>query len=134
MKMAYLTIITMALAFVFSGCSDPCEKAASKAKECHEKSGKKVGAAEEPLFLQICKTNKSKFKKCLDIKDCKKYSECIAKAGTDPKAVTALEKEKAEAEVDTDTPQPAEKPVAPKAKTPVKAMAAPVDTKKVDMK
>ena len=92
MKMVFITTVAFALPLLMSGCADPCDKALKKAESCYKKQKGRQGKSEAPKFLQVCKLNRSKFKSCLDIKDCTKFRKCISKAGTDPKAVTELNK------------------------------------------
>ncbi|MBN2723509.1 MAG: hypothetical protein JXR95_05495 [Deltaproteobacteria bacterium] len=110
-----LAIVLVSVVFTW-GCSDPCEKAVKKAQSCLEKEGKKENKADPPVFLQICKQNRDKFKKCLSINDCVKYRECISKAGTDEKAEKELNKsdssekeEKKTDKVEAKSPEKSEK-------------------------
>ncbi len=92
----FLLLIPFIVISYLSGCSEPCDKAQKKAESCYKKAKGKPKNNEKAAFLELCKINKSKFKKCLSIKDCKKYSECISKASTDPKAVAEIQKRKIE--------------------------------------
>ncbi len=86
------SLLAVTLLLFATACSDPCEKAVKKAEACLKKQKGKAGKTEAPRFIQLCKMNTARFKKCLDLKDCAAYQKCISNAGTDPEALKAYQK------------------------------------------
>jgi hypothetical protein len=89
MNQVYLALVGVSL-LTLVACDVPCDENLKKAQSCFKKKGKVEKPEEVGQFMQVCKLNSSKFEKCLKIKDCKAYSDCLSKAGTDPKAVESL--------------------------------------------
>ncbi len=82
-------IITLVLAATFAlggfaACSDPCTKVADKAIECADNDkAKAILKKAKDKSIEGCKKSddlKKLAKKCADIKDCKKFNECLAGA------------------------------------------------------
>ncbi len=80
-------LITLILAATFAlagfaACSDPCTKIADKAIECaaNDPSKEALKKAKDES-IQACKKSddlQKLAKKCGDVKDCKKFAECLA--------------------------------------------------------
>ena len=80
-------IMTLVLAATFAlgafaACSDPCTKVADKAIECtDDNKAKDVLKKSKDKSIKACKESEDLKKlasKCADIKDCKKFNECLA--------------------------------------------------------
>lgn len=83
--MKKITTLILAATFALGGlaaCSDPCTTVADKAIECAENDpAKEVLKKAKDKSIEACKKSddlKKLAKKCADIKDCKKFAECIA--------------------------------------------------------
>lgn len=82
-------IITLVLAATFAlggfaACSDPCTKVADKVIECADNDKAKAALKKaKDKTIEGCKKSdeaKKLAKKCGDIKDCKKFAECLTGA------------------------------------------------------
>jgi len=121
-----------------AGCGEPCEKSLAKMQKCWKVTQKKdANPADAAIFMQVCKAERSKFKKCSKLTDCAEFSKCISEAATDPRAVEILkqageqaaEGDMAAAPADM-TAAPADMPAAPAdmPTAPADMPAAPADT------
>ena len=76
-----------------AGCGEPCDKSLQKMQKCWKATQKKdANPADAAIFLQVCKAEREKFKKCSGLTDCAEFSKCISEAATDPRAVEILQK------------------------------------------
>ncbi|MDA3864760.1 MAG: hypothetical protein PF689_12935 [Deltaproteobacteria bacterium] len=83
-----ILVFALQLTIFTIGCKKPtCDVALKKAETCLKKENIKSDKNHSPIFLQICKKNKSKFDKCNKIKECTAFRNCISEAATNPEAV-----------------------------------------------
>ncbi|MGM0596208.1 MAG: hypothetical protein ACQES9_04145 [Myxococcota bacterium] len=88
-----ILVFVLQLTIFTIGCKKPpCEVALKKAETCLKKENKKPNTNHAPIFLQLCKKNKSKFDKCNKIKECTAFRSCISEAATNPAAVKEYNK------------------------------------------